>query len=371
MAVPVAAIVKKVAIAILGADEKTKKGIGTAIGTIVIIPMVPVLALVLVLSRSFSDSNFATNAQNRFSENVGAYIQVIDSNLSSILSTMSSAGFSEMEIRAACDIYTLFFIPCGGQDNFVSRYVACFSSEQTAAQLTSNLNSTFGTSVEQSKIAAVLNSLSSTYINPAWFYDTSTKNNYDLARWARMAYEQNWGYVWGTYGNVMTRSALESLSEQYPTHVGASHFHDYIQQNYIGRRCVDCVGLMKSYMWYNFNTGKFSYGSNGFSDSNTETTYSHARVKGPISTIPDIPGIGVYHRGHVGIYIGDGLVIEAMGTRYGMKCRPLSAGSWTNWFYIPGLNYIDPPQESTEETNTTEATAPTETTTTQEENTDG
>ena len=178
MAVPVAAIVKKVAIAILGADEKTKKGIGTAIGTIVIIPMVPVLALVLVLSSSFSDSNFATNAQNRFSENVGAYIQVIDSNLSSIRSTMSSAGFSEMEIRAACDIYTLFFIPCGGQDNFVSRYVGCFSSGQSAADLTSNLNSTFGTSVEQSKVEAIMNSLSSNYIDVSDYYDLSIRNKY-------------------------------------------------------------------------------------------------------------------------------------------------------------------------------------------------
>jgi cell wall-associated NlpC family hydrolase len=34
--------------------------------------------------------------------------------------------------------------------------------------------------------------------------------------------------------------------------------------------------------------------------------------------MPDIPGLAVWHDGHIGVYIGGGQVIEAMGTKYGV-----------------------------------------------------
>ena len=43
-----------------------------------------------------------------------------------------------------------------------------------------------------------------------------------------------------------------------------------------------------------------------------------AKEKGPIDTMPDIPGICVRYPGHMGIYIGNGEVIEARGTKYGV-----------------------------------------------------
>ena len=371
MAVPVAAIVKKVAVALLGSDKKTRDGIGTMIGVVLLVPCVPIIALIMALSGGLDSDALTTNAQGIFDIRAGAYIIVIDSNLSGIESSMTEAGFTEIEINSAKEIYKILFLRYGDQENFVSNFVGCFSSGQSAADLTCNLNSTFGTSVEQSKVEAIINTQSSNYIDVSGYYDTSIRNNLDLCRWAQMAYDNNWGYVWGTYGNIMTRSSLESLSETYPTQVGADEFHDYIEANYIGRHCVDCAGLIKSYMWYDFNSGSFVYGSNDFADGNTEYIYTHSPETGTIDTLPDTPGIGVYHKGHVGIYIGNGIVIEAMGTTYGMQCRSVSEGSWTNWFVIPGLTYVDPEAESTEETEQTEATEPSETTTNEEENTDG
>ena len=37
------------------------------------------------------------------------------------------------------------------------------------------------------------------------FVSPSTKNNLDLAAYAVQAWENNWGYVWGTYGNILHR----------------------------------------------------------------------------------------------------------------------------------------------------------------------
>ena len=42
-------------------------------------------------------------------------------------------------------------------------------------------------------------------IDISGFIDPSTKNNLDLAAYAIQAWENNWGYVWGTYGNILTR----------------------------------------------------------------------------------------------------------------------------------------------------------------------
>lgn len=386
MAAPVAVIVKKVATAILFSDKETKLKIGTVIATIIITPLIPTILVVMMFTSAFDTDAITTNANSRLVATVGQSLLVVDDNLASISSTMSESGYNEPSIEAAKSIYTLYFLNCGAQDNFVSRYVGCFSTEMNATTITSNLNSTFGTSVDSLKVAAIINSLSSTYIDPSRFLDISTKTNLDLVNWAHMAYENHWGYVWGTYGNVLTRVALESLSQTYPTQVGAEQFHDYIQSNYIGRHCVDCAGLIKSYMWYDFNTGKFVYGSNGCPDFNTERMFSAATVKGPINSIPEVPGIAVYHRGHVGVYIGDGWVIEAMGTRYGVRMTRIEEGSWTNWFYIPSLTYVNPQpeeepaseeNEATESSNTPEETGAIDVTESQEtinseeENTNG
>ena len=73
--------------------------------------------------------------------------------------------------------------------------------------------------------------------------------------------------------------------------------------------------------------------------------YYAAMEKGSIDTIPEIPGLAVWHEGHIGIYIGNGETIEAMGTRYGVVRRQLSSGSWTDWLKIPYIAYIEEAEE--------------------------
>lgn len=215
--------------------------------------------------------------------------------------------------------------------------VATFTAGFDADSVTSNVQN----SIDSSAISqGITSSVTSTIIDSSFFADTSTKNNYDLVMWAWMAYSNNWGYVWGTYGNILTNSSLDSLALLYPDHVGGEDYYDYIHSNYIGRRTVDCAGLIKSYMWYDFQEGRFIYGSNNFLDYNTERMIQAATVKGPIRTMPDVPGVIVYHKNHVGVYVGNGQVIEAMGTHYGVVITNLEGSGWTDWFYVPGLNYL-------------------------------
>ena len=186
-------------------------------------------------------------------------------------------------------------------------------------------------------------------INPYMFTDAQTKNSIDLVIWARQAYENGWGYVYGTYGNILTEELLQDRASMFGEHV--TGFEDFIRENWMRRRTADCVGLIKGYGWYNPDSGEIEVGTNGMADVTANGMFDAATVKGTIDTIPEVPGLAVWQDGHIGIYIGNGEVIEAMGTEQGVVKTTLPSG-WTHWLEIPYISYAsteEPTTESTEE----------------------
>lgn len=169
------------------------------------------------------------------------------------------------------------------------------------------------------------------------FTDPSTKNAHDLAAYATHAWESGWGYVWGSYGQVLTESMLEYKLQQYPDGVGK--YEDFIRANWLDGRTTDCVGLIKGYGWLDPNDLTIKYGTNGMPDITANTMYHNATVSGPISTIPDTPGLAVWMDGHIGVYIGGGEVIEASGTKKGVVKTQLAGRGWTHWLEVPYINY--------------------------------
>lgn len=158
-----------------------------------------------------------------------------------------------------------------------------------------------------------------------------------LVAYVTHAYESGWGYVWGTYGNVLTAEAFAAKLTQYPDGVG--NYEDFIREHWVGRRTADCVGLIKSYGWYDPETQTIQYGSHGMPDLGANQMYYTASESGTIDTIPEIPGLAVWHDGHIGVYIGNGEVIEAMGTKYGVVKTQLAGRGWTHWLKIAYINY--------------------------------
>ena len=169
------------------------------------------------------------------------------------------------------------------------------------------------------------------------FTDPDTKNAADLVTYAIHAWGSGWGYVWGTYGNVLTESLLAYKLEQYPDGVG--NYEDLIRANWLGGRTTDCVGLIKGYGWLNAETMEIQYGTHGMPDIGANQMCYNATEAGAIDTMPDIPGLAVWHEGHIGVYIGGGQVIEAMGTRYGVVKTELANRGWTHWLKVPYINY--------------------------------
>lgn len=142
-------------------------------------------------------------------------------------------------------------------------------------------------------------------------YDPNVKNNLDLVQWAIQAHENGWGYVYGTYGNVLTEDVLQSRISVFGHHV--TNYLGFIRQNWMGKRTADCVGLIKGYGWYDSASGDIIVGSNGMMDVTANGMFEAASIKGTIDTIPEVPGLAVWQNGHIGIYICNGEVIEAMG----------------------------------------------------------
>ena len=176
-----------------------------------------------------------------------------------------------------------------------------------------------------------------TELDASDFTAPTTKNAEDLVAYVTHAWESGWGYVWGTFGQTLTESLLESKIRQYPDGVGS--YESVIRSKWLGGRTADCVGLIKGYGWLDTDSMSIRYGTNGMPDIGADAMYRNAAVKGPIGTIPEIPGLAVWKSGHIGVYIGGGEVIEAMGTNYGVVKTQLTDRNWTAWLEIPYIQY--------------------------------
>ncbi len=178
----------------------------------------------------------------------------------------------------------------------------------------------------------------STALDTSGFTDPATKNSHDLAEWAKMAWKNQWGYVWGTFGYVLTDDLLAGKLEQYPDELG--EYEAVIREKWMGRRVADCVGLIKSYGWYDPSTGGIEYGSGDMPDTGTDGMWNAAGVKGDIATMPDVPGLLVYSTaGHIGVYIGDGYAIEAISHAGGVVKTKVADRPWTGWLQCPYVRY--------------------------------
>lgn len=148
-------------------------------------------------------------------------------------------------------------------------------------------------------------------------------------------------YWYGTFGNIATADLYAYKRNQYPKYYKS--WNDF--PNQYGKRVHDCVGLIKGYLWSDTPTSKPVYNSK--QDVSANGMLSVCKEKGKISAMPDIPGVLVFMNGHVGVYIGNGEVIEARGHEYGVVKTKLKSRPWVNWGKCPWITYQDETQKFT------------------------
>ena len=143
-------------------------------------------------------------------------------------------------------------------------------------------------------------------------------------------------YIFGTFGQKLTASLIDAKSKQYPRQLSATRVKKAKTQ-FIGQRSNDCIGLIKSFLWSNSANDDPIY--NSAEDWSADDTFNRANEKGSIETMPDIPGLCVRYRGHVGVYIGGGEVIEARGFDYGTVKTAVNSRNWSHWYKHPLICY--------------------------------
>lgn len=137
-----------------------------------------------------------------------------------------------------------------------------------------------------------------------------------------------WQYLWGTKGQIVTKSLLDArYNSYYGPHGWSRAEYDRITANWVANRThvTDCQGLLDSYL-KNDTTANGDY-------------VNYCTQKGPIKEItrPWVIGEAVFNgtaakKTHVGWVCGfygtDPLVVEARGLAYGVVVTRLSKRSW-------------------------------------------
>ena len=338
MAAPaVGAALKKVATYIL-TDKKALKVVGLIVGIILVIILLPIGALLAIFNGGIEIDT--GRLDEIYQERQIQLVEVWES----VESAMTDSGYDQTRIDEAQALFIFGLSEHVGEDGFADALVGCFEEEQTDSELIAAVNAKFGTSIEVEDFQNAMASTRNAYINTSNYVDPSTMNNLDLVKWSEFAADKGWGYVWGTYGTALSPDFLESKIIQYPDEVGGKE--DFIRENWLGKRTADCVGLIKGYSWYDTASQMTILVSNGMPDIGADIMYENATEKGTIDTIPEIPGLAVWKEGHIGVYIGEGEVVEAYRTTSGVIRSELANGGWTHWLKIPYINYIE--QEETE-----------------------
>lgn len=172
-----------------------------------------------------------------------------------------------------------------------------------------------------------------------------TLTNNQLAEFAKKKLGVKSAYMWGDWGRLITNStinqkvtqyrAMESTKKYY-TDKRVAYLRSLVGKGYFG---CDCTGLYKWFIWSENDryTPKYTKAT----DRDTVGMYNAATVKGDINTIPEIPGLIVYKYGHVGVYIGNGEVVECTLSSFGdgiVKTK-LKDRDWTHWLKMPEITY--------------------------------
>ncbi len=311
MSATVAAVLKKIAIYILG-DEKKRGKLFVLIGSIAAgflgLMCLPVAVLSSMGSMEIEqpEINAEMFSDSALFESLDSEQQAQIENLKNqgraIEDAMRGAGVRSQTIKAQL-IYMSYF---DDVQNFNAQsYANLFAVAPNDSDLIAAINSTYGLEIDYDEFMRTYTWVMNSTINGYMFSDESTKNCADLAAWAENAYISGWGFKQGAIGN---RDDVDRI------------------------RYADNAGLMLGFLNYDPTEKVFS------SDYNTLVFTE----QGSLDTMPEVAGIGLFDGSQHGIYVGDGEVIYCSESVGYVTKDLVSNGGWVSWCTYEGVDY---PQE--------------------------
>lgn len=153
-----------------------------------------------------------------------------------------------------------------------------------------------------------------------------------------------------------TKNAYKINSIRFPDEYDKRDIGFYekaIEENEI---VTDSIGLIKGFAWSNGGEAiltsrgtqiptNYTAGSNGCPDKSANGMFVWATSQdikwGEIETLPELPGLAVTCHGRVGIYEGNGYVIEANSEAGYVTREPIEKSPWRYWYEIPFIQYSE------------------------------
>ena len=169
--------------------------------------------------------------------------------------------------------------------------------------------------------------------------------NIEHAKWLRAQAHRRRPYWYGTYYLPCSEELLQKKKKQYPAHYGEGRMARYREDIANGQVCGDCVnGAIKGAVWSELGTRAPVYKSHDCPDKSADGMFEYCRKIGMewggMDSMPDEPGIAVRMAGHVGVYVGDGEVVEWRGFSYGCVSTWLDERKWLHWYRLPWTEYV-------------------------------
>ena len=187
----------------------------------------------------------------------------------------------------------------------------------------------------------------------------------------QQALDEDWGYIWGAAGIMWSAKEQQKKVDYMVSKYGTkwkdsaeAKADDYYSaamygSKWIGHMVADCSGL---FTWaYKQLGGSIYHGSNTI--WNKYCTAKGELKNGKRTDGNELkPGTAIFtynkskkNRGHIGLYIGDGWVIEASGTINGVIKSKITISKWVEWGELKGVYYgeAEPAKETEQEDNRT------------------
>lgn len=157
----------------------------------------------------------------------------------------------------------------------------------------------------------------------------------------KYALDDHWGYIWGKAGEMWTEAKQAAMNKTTSDKYASARKYG---EKWVGHRVADCSGLftwgfreLGGYMYHGSNTIWRSYCVEKGKLGKGKRTDGVELQKGTAvftGTDDDHP--------HIGLYVGNGIVIEAAGTFSGVISTKITNTKWKYWGELKGVSYAAP-----------------------------
>ena len=177
----------------------------------------------------------------------------------------------------------------------------------------------------------------------------------------QQALDDQYGYIWGKTHEMWSKAKQDAYVRDYHDDPDRAQSCEY-GGKWAGHYVTDCSGIftwafreLGGTMYHGSNTMWLSWCvSKGNLRAGKRTDGQTLKPGTAVFTYNSNTG----KRGHVGLYIGDGWVIEAQGSKAGVIRSKVTLSKWVEWGELKGVDYSQTPQNAQKPASDAQADKP-------------